>query len=216
MRNGSPRLRLIVVLMAYVFNLCVPSAATVGSRFNNPMMEMVSDGTLSFIEGKAGYSIDTGSKKPQQKCLRGVKWGLSLGGIFKRYPAWDSATKMVTILKNEKKLKRFVKEDYKFIQLKKVKDVSSAPPYSIIVYGGRGNGHIEIKVPASHLIKHGFTYAIQSVNGKEKKVALKDLNYVYISDYIDAYPRNHPNSRIANNKPDNKRPLKAVFELRKM
>lgn len=183
---------------------------------SNTTMVHVADGALSFIQGKTQSKLKTSAKPPRQQCLRGVKKGLLSGGVFRRYPAWSSASKMVSILENNSKIQKFVKSDYRFLQLPYIKDVGSAPAYSILVYGGAAHGHIEIKVPAAHLLKKGFTYAMKSNDGKEVKISLAELNYVYISDYIDAFPRNHSSSRISNNKPDNQRPLVAVYELVKI
>ena len=142
--------------------------------------------------------------------------GLFSAGVLSRYPAWKIAGAMDKVFQNNSQIKRFVKEGYQFVQLKNIKKVEEAPAYSILIYEGAPYGHIEMKVPAKYLAQKGFTHALKSVNGKESSIALSNLDHVYLSDYIDAFPRNHPQSRTANTKPDNKRPLKAVFQLQRI
>ena len=174
------------------------------------------DGALSFIQGKNSEPVDVSTRSPRQRCLRGVKKGFYSAGILKKYPAWKIASQMDKILKNPKQIKRFLKNEYKFVHLDKVKTVKDAPAYSLLVYEGAPYGHIEFKVPADYLESKGFTHALRSNAGTKSAVALEQIQYVYVSDYIDAFPRNHPSSRVANKFAQNKRPLKAVFQLQKI
>lgn len=179
-------------------------------------MQRMVDGTLSFIQAGKYSSLEMIIKSPQQRCLRGVKRGMYSAGLLKRYPAWKFAGSMDKILKNNKQIKRFVNEGYEFVHLKNIKKVKDAPAYSLLIYEGAPYGHIELKVPADYLTSKGITHAMSSLGKEKTAVPLHQIEYAYVSDYIDAFPRNHRFSRVANNRPDNKRPLKAVFQLQKI
>lgn len=178
-------------------------------------MQRMVDGVLSFIQEGRLSPEEMILKAPQQQCLRGVKRGLYSAGLLKRYPAWRFARAMDKILKSKKQTKRFVKEEYHFVHLKNVKKVKDAPAYSLLIYEGAPYGHIELKVPADYLSRKGLTHALSSLGTQKALVSLDKVNFVYVSDYIDAFPRNHRLSRVANNRVDNQRPLKAVFQLQK-
>lgn len=178
-------------------------------------MQRIVDGVLSFIQAGKYSSLEMQLKSPQQRCLRGVKRGLYSAGLLKRYPDWKYAGTMDKILKNRKQIKRFVKDEYQFVHLKNIKSVEDAPAYSLLVYEGAPYGHIELKVPSDYLKRKGLTHAVSSLGDKKYALPVHQVDFVYVSDYIDAFPRNHRFSRVANNRPNNMRPLKAVFQLQK-
>lgn len=148
-------------------------------------------------------------RSPPAMCAKAVKTGMHAAGLLKSYPGWPNATSLANAFEKENSSHIHLKEGY---ELKRIETINplEAPPYSIIVYGN-GNGHVEQKIPSSDLVSKGIDtmYAY----GK-KLLQVKDQEFAYVSDYIDAYPRNHPKSRTSRGDGSNNgRPVLGIYVI---
>ena len=155
---------------------------------------------------------------PGKRCLGGLKLGWRDSGVTKFYSYdddWASAQGMGDTWDKENVAHGVLSPKYHMEKLNH-KSIAAAPDFSYIVYGGGENGHIEQKVPVWFFKLHypNVKKVWAKKDLKEVQIDIDRLDYVYISDYVDAFPRSDYNSRIANGTKDNGRWVKSIYVLR--
>ncbi len=147
---------------------------------------------------------------PPGYCAQRMRIAYQGVGVLKSSPGWNSAYMYAKGFEKENTNHNYLAEGF---EMKKMdfNDPLLAPDYADIVYGGPGHGHIEKKIPVADLLSRGIKTVI-GAHGKE--IDLTTLTHVYVSDYIDAYPRNHPKSRLAREGTlDNNRPVRGIYVI---
>lgn len=149
-------------------------------------------------------------RSPPGYCARSVKTAMRAAGIFRTYPSWRRAKQLADGFEDENLNHIHLDEGYELIRLDTL-NPGEAPAYSVIVYGGGGDGHVEMKVPTEDLLANGID---KMMGYGQRKINVKDRNFAYVSDYIDSAPRNSPKSRIARGDgSDNGRPVLGIYVI---